>query len=36
MNPALPKQNIYIWKELECWGKIMVYLEKYYKKGRAG
>jgi len=35
MNPALPKQNMYICKNLERLGQKSL-LKKRFKKGRAG
>jgi hypothetical protein len=36
MNPALPKQNMYICKNMERLGQKDCLLEKCFKKGRAG
>jgi hypothetical protein len=36
MNPALPKQNMYICKNRGKLGKNNDLLEKCFKKGRAG
>jgi hypothetical protein len=36
MNPALPKQSMYISKNMERLGGKGTLLEKCFKKGRAG
>jgi hypothetical protein len=36
MNPALPKQNMYVCKNMERLGQQYSLLKKYFKKGRAG
>jgi hypothetical protein len=36
MNPALPKQSMFICKNMERFGEYNGLLKKCFKKGRAG